>query len=400
MAWFVTAFTSALLAMPLPITAPSPYLRWAAQPAAPLPCPRAAAPVINAPPPQAPPPNDPAHRTVGGEKLATTGLVIPSGAPAPPPVTATSWLVADMSSGEVLGGCGPHEYGAPASVQKLLLAATLLGKLDPAQTVTVTDDDLQFEPGSSAAGLLSGGNYTVETLWLGLLLVSGNDAANVLARLGGGAAGLEGGVEAMNAEAKRLGAYQTHAVTPSGLDGPGQFTSAYDLALIARACFTFSDFRRYSLIREAVMPAQPQLQREGFQIENQNRLIDRYPGGMGGKTGYTDIARHTYVGAAERNGRQLVVTLLGAESVPLQGWEQGARLLDWAFALPAGASVGRLVDPEQPSPSPSPAAPGGSALQAAGAKTSPLIFLGILIAAFGFGFSAFTRRRRATRGRR
>lgn len=406
MAWFVTALTSVLLAMPAtaPIQQPAVLGRQPAvsgqQPAvsgqqpAPLPCPRGAAPVINAPPPQAPPPHDPVHRAVGGDQLATSGLVIPSGAPTPPAVTATSWVVADMSSGAVLGGCGPHEYGAPASVQKLLLAATMLGKLDPAQTVTVTDEDLQFEPGSSAAGLLSGGNYSVEALWLGLLLVSGNDAANVLARLGGGAAGLEGGIQAMNAEAQRLGAYQTHAVTPSGLDGPGQFTSAYDLALIARACFAFPDFRRYSMTREATMPGQPQLRREGFQIENQNRLIDRYPGGMGGKTGFTDIARHTYVGAAERNGRQLVVTLLGAESFPLQGWEQGAALLDWAFALPAGASVGRLVDPEKPSPSPSPATAADNALQIAGAKSPPLIAIGMGIAAAGFAFSALARRRR------
>src|SRR5690606_799297 len=119
--------------------------------------------------------------------------------------------------------------------QKLLLAATMLPRLDPAQVVEVTRSDMDFEPGSSAVGLVPGGRYSVESLWLGLLLKSGNDAANVLARLGGGADGMPGGVQAMNVEAHRLGAYQTHAVTPSGLDGPGQFTSAYDLALIARA---------------------------------------------------------------------------------------------------------------------------------------------------------------------
>ena len=140
-------------------------------------------------------------------------------------IGALGWLA---SGALLLGACGPHEYGAPASVQKLLLAATLLPKLDPAQVVEVTQDDLNFEPGSSAVGLLLGGKYPVGTLWLGLFLNSGNDAANVLARLGGGTAGVPGTIDAMNAEAHRLGAYDTHAVTPSGLDGPGQLTSAYD----------------------------------------------------------------------------------------------------------------------------------------------------------------------------
>jgi len=261
-------------------------------------------------------------------------------------VTATSWLVADLGSGTVLGGCGPHAYGTPASVQKLLLVATLLTHLDPKRLVTVTRSDLDFEPGSSAVGLVLGGRYSVETLWLGLLLNSGNDAARTLARVGGGADGVAGTIHAMNAEARRLGAYQTHAVTPSGLDGRGQFTSAYDLALIARACFVSERFRRYAATRQASIPAQPPRYPRGFQIQNDNRLLFHYRGALGGKTGYTDLARHTFVGAAERGGRRLVVTLLGAESRPARGWRQGAALLDWGFALPAGASVGELVTPE------------------------------------------------------
>ncbi|MBM0239685.1 D-alanyl-D-alanine carboxypeptidase, partial [Micromonospora sp. ATA32] len=164
----------------------------------------------------------PQQRTVGGEQLATEGLVVPPGAAPPPAVTATSWLVADLDTGAVLGGCGPHEYGTPASVQKLLLTATMLPKLDPKQVVTVTPPDLDIAPGSSAVGLLPGGRYSVETVFLGLLLNSGNEAANLLARLGGGPDGVAGGVRAMNEKARELGALQTHAVTPSGLDGPGQ----------------------------------------------------------------------------------------------------------------------------------------------------------------------------------
>ncbi|WP_328347359.1 D-alanyl-D-alanine carboxypeptidase family protein [Micromonospora sp. NBC_00421] len=353
-------------ATPVPARAGVPTRAGTAR-AAVVPCPKLPAPKVTRPPRPVPPPAVPAQQVVGGEALATPGLTVPTGAPAPPPVTATSWLVADLDTGAVLGGCGPHEYGTPASVQKLLLAATMLPKLNPKQVVTVTRPDLDIEPGSSAVGLLDGGRYPVETVWLGLLLQSGNDAANLLARLGAGNA--SAGVREMNAEARRLGAWQTHAVTPSGLDGPGQFTSAYDLALIARVCFADPTFRRYALTERTQIPAQPTLRKPGFQIQNENQLIYRYPGALGGKTGFTELARHTYVGAAERDGRRLVVTLLGAEARPVRGWEQGARLLDWGFGLPRDASVGRLVDPGEvttPSAAPSASAPVAAASTPAG----------------------------------
>ncbi|WP_345154657.1 D-alanyl-D-alanine carboxypeptidase family protein, partial [Micromonospora maritima] len=330
-----------------------------AAPVTAAPCPRLPAPKVSRPPRPTPPEPVPDEQVVGGDALAAPGLVVPPGGAAPPAVTATTWLVADLDSGAVLGACGPHVYGTPASTQKLLLAATMLSRLDPRQVAVATRADLDIEPGSSAVGLLVGGRYAVETLWLGLLLQSGNDAANMLARLGAGSA--RAGVAAMNAEARRLGARQTRAVTPSGLDGPGQFTSAYDLALIARACFADERFRRYALTERAQIPAQPALKKGGFQIQNENQLIYRYPGALGGKTGFTELARHSYVGAAQRGGRRLVVTLLGAEARPVRGWQQGAQLLDWGFSLPRGASVGRLVEPGEldaakAEPAPAPAA--------------------------------------------
>ncbi len=331
-------------------------------PAGAPPCPNVPAPATR--PPQPPPPAPPAARAVGGAALSAAGLVLPPAASAPPAVTATSWVVADLDSGAVLGGCGPHEYGVPASVQKLLLAATMLPRLDPDREVTVTAEDLAIEPGSSAVGLAEGGRYRIETIWLGLLLKSGNEAANALARLGGGPDGMAGGIRAMNEEARRLGALQTHAVTPSGLDGPGQFTSAYDLALIARACFADPAFRRYAATRTARIPAQPALREKAFEIQNDNLLLDHYPGAMGGKTGFTDLARHTYVGAAERGGRRLVVTLLGAETPTQRGWQQGAALLDWGFGLPRDATVGRLVEPGELDRAP--ATPTGAASALAG----------------------------------
>ncbi|BCJ55524.1 hypothetical protein Asp14428_69990 [Actinoplanes sp. NBRC 14428] len=379
-----------------------------------VPCPRPnVAPPPGRPPRPTPPADDPVQRAVGGDDLATDGLVIPRGAKKPPALTATSWLVADLDTGEVLGGCGPHVYGTPASVQKLLLTATVIDKLDPRKTVTITEGDLAIEPGSSAVGLVRGGRYPISTLWLGLLLNSGNEAANALARLGGGEGGVEATVAAMNAEAKRLGAYQTHAVTPSGLDGPGQFTSAYDLALIARKCFASADFRKYALTRTTQIPAQKRLRQGGFQIQNENKLIFNYPGALGGKTGFTQLARHSYVGGAERGGRRLVATLLGAEARPMRGWQQGAALLDWGFSLPRDASVGKLVAPDEatgtppaakappgpesangPAPAPAAARPAQSGLSLAAAAT-----LAVILAATPLLLLLTQRRRRRIRRR-
>ncbi|MGB2571951.1 D-alanyl-D-alanine carboxypeptidase family protein [Micromonospora citrea] len=376
-----------------------------ASPVATRPCPPV--PSVSRPPRPTPPPAEPAHRVVGGPALATPGLVVPAAATAPPSVPATSWLVADLDSGAVLGGCGPHEYATPASVQKLLLAATVLPKLDPREVVTITAGDLDIEPGSSAVGLAEGGHYPVETIWLGLLLKSGNEAANALARLGGGPDGQPGGMRAMNAEARRLGALQTHAVTPSGLDAPGQFTSAYDLALIARACFADPAFRRYDTTLRAVVPAQPALREKAFEIQNDNQLLYHYPGAIGGKTGFTDLARHTYVGAAERDGRRLVVTLLGAEVTRQRAWQQGADLLDWGFSLPRDASVGRLVRPGEltspppPSGTPPALAAAGGPLEHSGHRwTRPGPLLGAALVAVAATVVLLGRRRRHAAVRR
>ncbi|SNY60566.1 D-alanyl-D-alanine carboxypeptidase (penicillin-binding protein 5/6) [Paractinoplanes atraurantiacus] len=371
------------VALLIPVAASPAEAAQAAAAAAPaIPCPKPkVAPPAGVPARPVPPADDPVGFAIGGDALATHGLVIPAGVKQPPAVTATTWMVADLDTGEVLGGCGPHVYQTPASVQKTLLAATAIGKLDPKKQITVTADDLKIEPGSSAVGLVVGGKYTISTLWLGLLLNSGNDAANALARLagGGGKDGVAKTVAAMNDTARRLGAFQTHAVTPSGLDGKGQFTSAYDLALIARVCFANADFRKYALTKVAQMPAQPALKKGGFQFQNENKLIYKYPGALGGKTGFTQLARHSYVGAAQRNGRRLVVTLLGAEARPQRGYDQGAALLDWGFSLPDDASVGKLVTPEEtaaksaaPSPIPEPATTGNQAAAAADTRpTSP-----------------------------
>jgi D-alanyl-D-alanine carboxypeptidase (penicillin-binding protein 5/6) len=336
-------------------------------------------------PPTPTPPARAATPTIGGDQLATTGLAIPQGVAPPPALSAMSWVVADLDTGAVLGACAPHMQRRPASVLKLLLAETALPKLDPNQVVTATAADLNIPAQSSAVGMIVGGHYPVSTLWTGLLLESGNDTANALARVAGGDGGLPATLDAMNAEAHRLGADDTHAATPSGLDADGQFTSPYDLALIARADFARPDFVKYDTTLRFQWPAQPPHDPRGFQIQNENSLLTSYPGALGGKTGFTDQARHTYVGAAQRGGRRLVVTLMGAEIVPARAWKQGAMLLDWGFKVPAQASVGHLVTPEEAAalhnpPSPSRAAPAGTSRALGAAEDTISVPLGVLLA--------------------
>ena len=389
-----------LLVLPVPVSSPSPL------PVV-VPCPHVSPPSI--PPTPASPPRDPSAPVVGGSQMATTALAVPAGVPAPPAVSAMSWVVADLDSGAVLGACDPHLRRRPASVQKLLLAETALPKLDPDQVVEATAADLNLPKDSSAVGLIVGGHYPVSTLWYGLLLESGNDAAYALARVAGGQGGLPATVAAENAEAHRLGADDTHVVDPSGLDAPDQFTSPYDLALIARADFTRADFVRYDTALRFQWPAQPPQDPHGFQIQNENKLLTNYPGALGGKTGFTDEARHTYVGAAQRDGRRLVVTVMGAEIVPARAEKQAETLLNWGFGLPAEASVGHLVTPDevtrmaiQAAPSATPPQPQPVAERAArsggtfpGLLAGAVVGLFVAVAAAGLMLLRGTSRRRA-----
>ena len=288
--------------------------------------------------------------TVGGGELDTRGTVVADGAPpVPEGIAASGWLVADAGSGEVLAARDPHGRYYPASTLKTLTLLTLVPRLDPALVVPATAEDENVE--GSRVGIVQGGVYPVSLLFQALVLQSGNDAANALARTAGG---VEVTVEAMNETAQALGAYDTVVGTPSGLDVAGQSSSPYDLALIFRALVEDPVTAAILTTPTAQMP--PVTDRSpGYQIQNQNPLLTTYPGNLGGKTGFTDAARHTFVTAAERDGRRLVVSVMDTENVPLRAADQAALLLDWGFAVPAGtAGVGRLIRPADLVPTPSP----------------------------------------------
>ncbi|MBW0014154.1 D-alanyl-D-alanine carboxypeptidase family protein [Mycobacterium sp.] len=250
---------------------------------------------------------------------------------------AQTWIVADLDSGQVLAGRDQNVPHPPASTIKVLLALVALDQLSLDSTVVADAADADVE--CNCVGIKPGRTYTARQLLDGLLLVSGNDAANTLAHMMGG---MDATVAKMNAKAASLGATATHAATPSGLDGPGGSgaSTAHDLAVIFRAAMANPLFAHITAEPSAMFPGD-----HGEQpIVNQDELLQRYPGAIGGKTGFTDAARKTFVGAAGRGGRRLVIAMMYG-LVKAGGptyWDQAGSLFDWGFALNPETGVGSL----------------------------------------------------------
>ncbi|WP_338899859.1 serine hydrolase [Streptomyces sp. TG1A-60] len=270
-----------------------------------------------------------------------------AGAPrVPRDVSATSWLVADVRSGEVLAAHNAHRRLPPASTLKTLFALTVLPTLPAGLRHTVEREELEgIGAGSSLVGVEENRTYRVADLWRGVFLSSGNDAVRVLAALNGG---WRTTAERMQDKARALGARDTRVVSPDGYDAPGQVSSAYDLAVFGRAGLRNAEFAEYCATVTAKFPAGGW----AYDIQNTNRLLTgtgvaRYPGLIGIKNGYTSNAGNTLIAAAERDGRTLVVTVMrpragGGFAV----YEEARSLLDWGFRAAGRVdAVGSLVPP-------------------------------------------------------
>jgi D-alanyl-D-alanine carboxypeptidase (penicillin-binding protein 5/6) len=248
--------------------------------------------------------------------------VEPAGAVALQNGPAKAWLLADLDTGRILASRNPYEPLAPASTIKALLAMVVLDQLPLNGIITATPAATDVE--CSCVGVKAGRAYTVRQLLDGLMLVSGNDAANTLAD---GLGGYQVAVAKMNAKAAAIGARNTRASSPSGLDGPGMesVTTPHDLAVIYREALRYPVFG--GIVRQAssLFPTD----NGPKEIVNQNELLDRYPGTLVGKTGYTNLAQHTYVAAAQRNGHRLVVVEMYG-SGDLYG--HAIKLFDWGFS--------------------------------------------------------------------
>lgn len=343
----------------------------------------------------------PSGEPVGGARLLSRGLVVPAGAPAvPASLTARGWVLFDVDTGDVLAARDPHGRYQPASILKVLTSATLLPLLSGNRVVTVSAAAAHAE--GSAAGLVAGGTYTIDQLFEGLLLVSGNDTAMALAEAAGGVAQT---VDLMNKKARSLGAYDTLVQTPSGLDGWQQLTSAYDMALFLRSAMDDPRFAAYDRARSAVLPHQSVNGYGPVTMHNQNELfLTTVRGALVAKTGYTDAAQHTFVGAMTRNGRRLGVVFLRAQRWPTDQWQQARDLINWGFGLPSGTpAVGRLDAPvAAPSHAPATVGRAGSVALArlgGGANTGWVVWA-LLAASFTASAVAWQWRRRVRVSRR
>lgn len=257
------------------------------------------------------------------DPLFGKGVVVDAAAPALPEVWARTWVIADAATGEILAAKRAHKKRAPASTIKMLTALTVLPRLPLDSTYVARKRAVNMY--GSRVGLIQGKSYTIEELMNAMMLPSANDAAVALAQANGG---IKRTVVQMNELAGELGAANTVARNPSGLDSPGMVSTAYDLTVIARAGLAQPQFADFVKRSRAQFPAKG---RQKFKtIYTTNRLLlGNYRGAIGVKTGFTSDAGRTFVGAAQRDGRTLIVALMGVK----ERSEVAARkLLDWGFA--------------------------------------------------------------------
>jgi D-alanyl-D-alanine carboxypeptidase (penicillin-binding protein 5/6) len=328
---------------------------------------------------------------VGGPELASPGVVVhypAKGAIPLPQVPASAYVIADAKTGQVLAAKDAHGLFPPASTLKVLTAVALIPLLNPNAMVLTSTDAAQTA--EFDVGLVAGRRYKVSDLFKAILLISANDAAVALTEATGS---LAKGMALINAEAHHLQAYDVVAKVPNGLPAAGQVESAYDEALIARQALATPAFMKYDSTLVAPFRVTPHTV---VSLVNQNRLLTDYPGGIGGKIGWTVAAQATYVGMARRHGVTLIVTVLHCTAQ--QEITAGEQLLNWGFAMdgkvrPAGELVRPLTALAANRTKPSgPVASGSATLPAVSLATG----LGALIlVGLGAGWLARRRRRSA-----
>ena len=264
-----------------------------------------------------------------GLSLCLVGALCPVARAAGPEVSAQSAVVLTADTGTVLFEKDGHTPRPVASTTKIM---TALLALEAAQErgdplVDITQEMVAVE--GSSMGLQAGDSISLTGLAEGMLLASGNDAANAAALYLDGS--LESFAARMNQRAAVLGMEDTHFVTPSGLDGEdaqglGHLSTAYDMALLARAALEDQAFRQLcSSPSLAVEFAEP-VKRVTY--TNHNKLLTQYPGCVGVKTGFTKEAGRCLVSAAERDGALLIAVTLNAPN----DWQDHTALLDYGFS--------------------------------------------------------------------
>jgi D-alanyl-D-alanine carboxypeptidase len=235
-------------------------------------------------------------------------------------VTARYVAVLDEASGELLHGLDEHMRVAPASITKIVTTLVALEQepdLDQRIPVTVSGSAMAARDHSSIMGLEPDRQVSLRTLLYGMMLPSGNDAAEQVALALGGSR--ENYVDRMNDRVAALGLQDTHFVTPSGMDAEGHYSSAYDMAWIGRTAMQNETFRQ--------LAGAATYRGDGYTMTNLNRLLGAYRGADGIKIGLTRAAGRTIVGSATRNGHRVFVTLMRSQDLP----GDSSQLFDWVW---------------------------------------------------------------------
>ena len=291
-------------------------------------------------------------KPAGGDGLGGCGVVVaPNTPPLPGDISAEAWLVADLDTGDVIAAKDPHGRHRPASIIKVLVAMQAINELGVGKVVTGTAEDGNAE--GTRVGVDAGGTYTVYQLLHGLLMHSGNDAAHALAMQLGG---MDVALGKINTLARKLGATDTRAATPSGLDGPGMSTSAYDMGLFYRYAWQNPIIAQIVATENVPIPGYVTAARH-TRWRTTTSCCTTTQVRSAARPATPTTRGQTFVGAASRDGRRLVVVLLRGTRQPIPPWQQAAHLLDYGFATPLGTKVGKLVDPDPslvPKPSDAP----------------------------------------------
>lgn len=236
---------------------------------------------------------------------------------AEPTLSASSAILMDKESGRVLYEKSAREQRSIASITKLMTALVAV-ELHPDLSSTVTIKREWTGAEGSSMYLKPEEKVTLEALLYGLMLSSGNDAALAIAGYCGG--DVESFVAEMNKKAAQLGMNDTHFANPNGLDDPDHYSTAYDMAILARAVLEREELRTIVSTRSVFIA--------GRSLTNHNKLLWRYEGCTGLKTGYTDEAGRTLVSSALRDGQELIAVTLNAPN----DWTDHAALFDYGFA--------------------------------------------------------------------
>lgn len=244
-------------------------------------------------------------------------------------LSAASAALMCVQTGEVLYQKNARERRSMASTTKIMTSLLALEENTPDRVIKVKDSMLNVE--GTSMGLLPGDTVTLEGLIYGMLLQSGNDAANVTAiSLGGN---VENFVKKMNLRAKEIGMNDTNFVTPSGLDDDEHYSTAYDMALLGCEAVKNPEFLSVcSKKSESVSYGNPPYKRT---LSNHNRLLRIYDGAVGVKTGFTKKSGRCLVSCAQRNGVMLVAVTLSAPG----DWSDHRKMLDYGFSLIKGETV-------------------------------------------------------------